>query len=136
MIAVPEISYLDLDDILAIHDEVMERTSLSSAPLRDQGLLEGAVMRPRNRAHYEDADLLTQACTLIIAISQAQAFADGNKRTAMQSGLMFLDNNGLTFTGDPVLLAVLIEESAEKPSQDEAITELIHWIRPYVAPLS
>lgn len=72
-------------------------------------------------------------CTLIIAIAEAQAFADGNKRTAMQAGMMFLDYNGLRFAGDVDLLAVLIEEAASTP-QDEAIDRLVTWLHPQMEP--
>lgn len=129
------IAYLTLDDVVAIHDEVMERMGSPAASLRDPGLLESTLARPRNAAYYDDADLITQAGILIIGISQAQAFVEGNKRAAMQSGLMFLDRNGLTFTGDPVLLAVLIVEAAEAPSQHQAIATIVDWMRSHIEPL-
>ncbi len=79
-------------------------------------------------AHYEGANLVTQAVVLILAISQVQAFVDDNKRTAMTAGLVFLRVNGHTFTGDSELLAVLIEEAASQP-QDEARATIVDWLQ-------
>lgn len=121
--------YLTLPDVLAAHEAAMAVAGYSPAPLRDQGTLEGAIARPRMLAHYEGADLITQAVALILAISQAQAFVDGNKRTAMTVGLVFLRVNGHVFTGDSELLAVLIEEAASQ-SRDEARATIADWLRP------
>lgn len=123
--------YLTLDDVRGLHSDVMERTGYLPAHLRDQHALESAIMRPQTVAHYEQADLLTQAVTLMLAISQAQAFVDGNKRTAMYAGLVFLELNGSTFDGDDELLAVLLEEAPSRP-QDEARVAIVEWLRPQI----
>jgi len=125
-------TYLTLSDVLAAHEAAMAVTGYTPAPLRDQGALEGAIACPHMLAHYEDADLVTQAVALILAISQAQAFVDGNKRTAMTAGLVFLRVNGQVFTGDSELLAVLIEEAASQ-LQDEARATIADWLRPRLA---
>jgi death-on-curing protein len=121
--------YLTLDDVRGLHADVMERTGVLPAPLRDPGALESAIMRPQATAYYEEANLLTQAVTLMLAVSQAQAFVDGNKRTALYVSLVFLELNGVTFDGDDELLAVLLEEAASRP-QDEARAAIVEWMRP------
>ncbi len=126
-------AYLSLDDVRALHADVMRRTGYFPAPLRDQGALESAIMRPQTVAHYEAADLLTQAVTLMLAVSQAQAFVDGNKRTAMYVSLIFLELNGSSFDGDSELLAVLLEEAASR-SFDEARAAIVDWMRPFIHP--
>ena len=88
------IRYLAALDVIAIHTAVMERYK-SGAGIRDQGLLEGAVMRPQMAAHYEEADLVEQAALLIEAVARAHAFIDGNKRTALAVGVAFLHINGM-----------------------------------------
>ena len=123
--------YLTLDDVLGLHADVMRRTGFLPAPVRDLVALESAIMRPQMVAHDEGADLLTQAMTLMLAISQAQAFANGNKRTAMFAALVFLELNGCTFDGDDEVLAVLLEEAASRP-QDEARTTIAEWMRPHI----
>src|SRR5438094_8923178 len=121
--------YLTLDDVRGLHADVMRRTGFLPAPVRDVGALESAIMRPRTVAHYEGADLPTQAVTLMLAISQAQAFVDGNKRTAMFAALVFLELNGCPFDGDDELLAVLLEEAPSR-SHDEAHATIVEWMRP------
>jgi death on curing protein len=123
--------YLTLDDVRGLHAAVMRRTGFLPAPVRDLGALESAIMRPRMVAHYEGADLLIQAVTLMLAISHAQAFVDGNKRTAMFAALVFLELNGCTFDGDDEVLAVLLEEAASR-SYDEARTTIVEWMRPQI----
>ncbi len=110
----------------------MIRTGHAPSSLRDPGLLAGALARPRNRAHYEQIDLIEQASTLIVAVAKAHPFIDGNKRTAMQLGIQFLDINGLEFTGDSELLAVLVEESVEMTSHDDGIVHIDQWLRLFI----
>jgi death-on-curing family protein len=105
--------------------------------LSNDGALESAIvrpqiiMRPQVVAHYEGADLLTQAVTLLLAISQAQACVDGNKRTAMFAALVFLELNGGTFDGDDEVLAVLLEEAAPR-RHDEACATIAEWMRRHI----
>ena len=125
------IIYLNHVEILAAHEAAMAVTGHAPAFLRDEGALQSALARPRMMAHYENADLITQGVVLILAISQAQAFVDGNKRTAMTVSLAFLRVNGLAFRGDSELLAVLIEEAATQ-TWDVARATMIDWIRPHL----
>lgn len=58
--------YLTLDDVLAIHAEVMgAHASIARDYLRDESLLESALNRPKQAAYYEEADLVQQAATLL-----------------------------------------------------------------------
>jgi death on curing protein len=123
--------YLTLDDVRGLHAAVMRRTGFLPAPVRDLGALESANMRPQSVAHYEGADLLIQAVTLMLAISQAQAFVDGIKRTAMFAALVFLELNGCTFDGDDEVLAVLLEEAASR-RHDEAGATIAEWMRSHI----
>jgi hypothetical protein len=45
-----ETHYLSLADVIAIHERAMRRLGAAPNPLRDEGLLESAVMRPRMAA--------------------------------------------------------------------------------------
>lgn len=117
-------------EVLALHEEVIERTGSSFAPLRDEGLLESAVMRPQMAAHYERADVISQAALLAVGISQAQAFVDGNKRTAFAAADVFLLLNGLQYIGDPVEFAQQLEAVAERRDSLEAATgRFDSWLR-------
>ena len=132
-----ELRYLSLADMLALHQAIMEKFGVAPAPLRDEGALESAVMRPQMAAHYSDADLLRQAALLAVGVSQAQAFVDGNKRLAFGACDVFLRLNGLLFVGVPLALAKELEAvSLRTGSLQEATDRLETWLRANIAPKS
>ncbi len=125
-----EIHYLSLADVLALHQAMMEKFGVGPAPLREEGLLESAIMRPRMAAYYNEVDLIRQAALLTVGISQAQAFLDGNKRTALAACDVFLRLNGITIGGDPIDLALQLEGVAERTDNLEAATDRFEsWLR-------
>lgn len=111
------VRYLTVAEVIELHDRIMERTGHRPEPLRDEGLLESALMRAQTAAYYEEADLIRQAALMAIGISQNQPFVDGNKRAAFVVFDVFLRVNGLVYTGDPLELARAIERIAEHPEQ-------------------
>lgn len=111
----------------------MERTGSSPASLRDEGLLESAMMRPRYVALYENADLIRQAVSLAVGISQAQAFMDGNRQTAFAACDVFLRLNGFMYTGEPIELAQQLETIAQsKDSRGASIDQFESWLRGHI----
>ena len=105
-------------------------------PLRDEGLLESALTRPQMAAYYEGADVVRQATLLGTGISQAQAFLDGNKRTAFaDAGCLSCGSMAGSIVGDPLELARQFEQFAERSNEpDEAIDVFEAWLRQYVQP--
>lgn len=130
-----EIYHLSLADILSLHELMMARFGREPTPLRSEGLLESAIMRPRMAFHYENVDLVRQCALLTIGISQAQAFMDGNKRTAFAACDVFLRLNGYLFSGDPLALARQLESVAEHKdvTLEEATDQFEHWLRLNIA---
>lgn len=66
------------------------------AGLRDAGLLEAAIDRPRNKWAY--ADVITPAdlaAAYGFGLARNHPFVDGNKRTAFAAIVVFLRKNGL-----------------------------------------
>ncbi|MGH7091286.1 MAG: type II toxin-antitoxin system death-on-curing family toxin [Stellaceae bacterium] len=68
--------------------------------LRDRGLLESALARPRNAFAYGEEDIVALAVRLLAGIAQAHAFEQGNKRTAFAAVRLFLRINGYDTTFD------------------------------------
>ena len=104
------------------------------APFRGGGeaLLESAITRPQLAEYYEDADLIRQAAPLAVGISQAQAYLDGNKRTAYHATLVFLKINGLALQlrDGGLGLARELEKVAERADSLEAATRRFEeWLR-------
>lgn len=91
---------LRLDELL----HVAERTLGGPPEVRDVGLLESALARPRATAFGQDAypALHDKAAALLHSLARNHALVDGNKRLALAGTLAFLGVNGwrLTLTND------------------------------------
>lgn len=86
----PGIQYLTLDEVLALHERLLEEFG-GAAGVRDLGLLESALYRPRS-GYYED--LVAMAAALLESLLMNHAFVDGNKRVAFFGTDVFLRLNG------------------------------------------
>jgi death-on-curing protein len=91
---VNEPRWLSVLHLLAIHaDQIKDHGG--SLGVRDRGLLESAIDRPRNRYHHEpDSDLCALAASYGFGIAGNHPFIDGNKRVAFQAMYLFLGLNG------------------------------------------
>jgi len=84
------VAFLTFDEVLAIHQRLLER--FGGAPgLRDAGLLESALYRPRT-GYYRD--LAEMAAALFESLLMNHPFVDGNKRVAFFATDVFLRLNG------------------------------------------
>jgi len=67
--------------------------------MRDEGLLDSALMRPKNILAYADADNPPDAAALAasygVGLAKNHPFVDGNKRAAFLAVGLFLYLNGL-----------------------------------------
>ena len=88
--------FLELDELL----HVAERTLGDASQVRDYGLLESALARPRATAFGEDAypDIHHKAAALLHSLARNHALVDGNKRLALAAVLAFHGMNGLRVT--------------------------------------
>lgn len=130
------ILYLSVDRVIMLHERVMVRMGVPPAPLRSAGLLESAVLRPQQLAHYQDADLAEQATALAVGISQNQPFLDGNKRTAFTAMVSFLEMNGFRIDAAPLQIAEHLVQVAERTGdRDEAAAEFAAWVRERLRPI-
>jgi len=70
--------------------------------VRDVGLLESAVHRPRASVLGQDAysDLFTKAAALLHSLAGNHPLADGNKRLAWLATYLFLAKNGILLDAD------------------------------------
>lgn len=128
--------YLTVAEVIELHRSILERMGSAPEPLRDEGLLESALMRARTAAYYEDADLIAQAVMMVVGISQNQPFVDGNKRAAFAVLDVFLRINGMVYMGEPLELARRIVRVAEqREDRSKEIVSLIDWLRSQVQPV-
>src|SRR5579863_405806 len=102
--------WMELADALIAHDlEIVAHGG--SSGIRDQGLLESALTRPKNVWAYADSQpsLAILAAAYASGISSNHPFVDGNKRTALLVSFAFLDVNGseVTATQEDAYLTIL-----------------------------
>ena len=117
--------WLTLELVVAIHDEQL-RLFGGPSGLRDQGALESALGRPKNKWAYENADLAGLAAAYAFGIARNHAFVDGNKRAAFLGLITFLGLNGIDFVADPAEAFVIIRDLAAGAIEEDGLTR---WIR-------
>ena len=82
---------LTVDEVQTLHDDQIALYG-GSPGLRDVGLLESALAQPVQElfGQFRYGDTPTQAAAYLHYVSQAHAFLDGNKRTALTCALVWL----------------------------------------------
>ncbi len=111
--------------VLAIHDEQLAIHG-GSPGLRDAGLLESALDRPRNKWAYESAELPELAAAYGYGIARNHPFIDGNKRTSLLAIYTLLGVNGVDFIVPEAQAAAMITSLAAGEISEES---LARWIR-------
>lgn len=96
-----EPQWLDRETCIALYEEVVARFG-GLAGIRDEGLLESALNRPRNIVAYEDYDLFRLAAAYAVGLVSNHPFHDGNKRIGFVVAAVFLEANGQTFSAPEV----------------------------------
>ncbi len=120
------VHFLTRDEALEIHRVLIERFG-GPPGVRDLGLLESALFRPRT-GYY--ADLAEMAAALFESLIMNHPFVDGNKRVAFFATDVFLRLNGHKLKVDPVeahrFLIGLLD------SHRCTLENLLPWIREHV----
>lgn len=89
--------WLTTDQVKRMH---AEQLAIFGGPpgIRDEGMLESALDRPRNKWTYGEQDLAKLAAAYAFGISRNHPFVDGNKRAAFMCLMVFLRKNGIEFS--------------------------------------
>ena len=85
--------WLEAEDAIAFHAEQIAQFG-GQPGIRDRGLLESALGRPRHRAAYEKPTVFELAAAYAYGIARNHPFLDGNKRTALVCAFTFIELNG------------------------------------------
>ncbi|MFN0206941.1 MAG: type II toxin-antitoxin system death-on-curing family toxin [Planctomycetota bacterium] len=117
--------WLIVDFVLSAHEFALASEGGLSG-VRDHGLLESALDRPKNLFNYEGADIIELAVCYADAIIRNHPFVDGNKRTAFISMYAFLKENRHQFRGAEAEVVVMFEGFANKTVKK---TEFTLWVR-------
>lgn len=123
-----EIEYLDLDDLMAAADAAIGRRP----EMRDWGLLESALARPKASVFGEDAypDLNRKAAALLHSLVTNHALVDGNKRLGLVAVLLFYGMNGcdVRATEDERVELILAIADGRLSEIDKIAEHLAPWV--------
>ena len=96
--------------------------------MRDLGLLESAVARPRATFDGKELypDLFTKTSALMDSLINNHPFLDGNKRTGITAAGLFLLINGWKLTASPENLETITLQVATEGME---VSALAGWLR-------
>lgn len=123
--------YLTLSELL----HVAERTLGTGYAVRDYGLLEAALARPRATAFGKDAypNLDAKTAALLHSIARNRALIDSNKRLALAAVIAFYGLNGrrLILTNDEAYDLIISVAAGEIDNVDDitAVLQLARYPR-------
>ena len=117
------IAHLSVDEVLAIHEELISRFG-GSGVVRYLGLLESALYRPRT-GYY--ADIVEMSAAMFESLLMNHPFVDGNKRVAFFATDVFLRLNGWKLGVDPTDTRTFLIELLDEGIAD--FEHLVPWIR-------
>jgi death-on-curing protein len=131
--AAEEPTWLTVTQVRTLHAETV-RLFGGASGLRDAGLPESAVARPRHRyAHEETSTLHAPAAAYAHGPARNHPFMDGNKRTALLAIRAFLFRNGYVFDPDQGEAVAMMEGLADGTVSQAAAAQ---WIRGDATPRS
>ena len=111
--------------VFRIHDSQI-REHGGRAGIRDRGLIESALHRPKSLAHYEAPDAARLAASYVYGIAKNHGFVDGNKRTAWTTACLFLDRNRWNLDVAAEDAVQLMNDVASSQVNEEAVAA---WFR-------
>ena len=117
------VEFLSVDEVEALHQRLIERFG-GPAGIRDRGLLESALYRPRT-GYY--ADLVETAAALFESLLMNHPFVDGNKRVAFFATDVFLRLNGWRLKVEPDPAHAFLIGLLESDQCD--FEHLLPWLR-------
>lgn len=114
--------------VVAIHEMLLAEFGGASG-IRDEGLLDSALMRPQNLFAYENPTLERLAASYAYGLIKNHPFCDGNKRIAFTAAVLFLEINGERVIADEAeaviqTLALAAGEQTEEAYADWLVKNL------------
>jgi len=118
-------NWLPFEAVLAFHATSLARFGGADG-IRDLGLLDSAINRPKQLFHYENPDIFEMAAAYASGIVKNHPFIDGNKRTGFLAAYTFLGINGWQLEASEVEATLQILALADSRLSDD---ELTIWLR-------
>lgn len=123
--------WINRQALLALHTASLAAFG-GSVGIRDEGLLESALARPRNRFLYEPtADIAVLSASYGFGIAKNHPFVDGNKRAAFHAVGVFLAINNYELVAEQLdAIQIVLRLAAGELSEDAFAV----WIRLHTQP--
>lgn len=120
-----EPKWLSVDAVLAMHQDSVTAHG-GAAGVRDPGLLDSALARPRNAWSYGQEDLVALGALYAAGVMRNHPFIDGNKRTGFLAAYAFLYVNRWEIIADEAEVVVQCLSLAASELDD---AEFAAWLR-------
>jgi death-on-curing protein len=119
-----EIAFLTLEDVLALHDELIQRYG-GNPGLRDAGLLEAALALPQAGfgGQYFHEFPHEMGAAYLFHLVRNHAFIDGNKRVALACTILFFKINRVPYLIKEEEAVELTLSAASGQIDKSAVTE-------------
>ncbi|WP_119326308.1 type II toxin-antitoxin system death-on-curing family toxin [Companilactobacillus musae] len=129
--------YLTEEEFVAINELVLKHSNSKSIGIQYPQGLDLVVNQPRQVVFGKELypNIWIKAAFIIQKITKKHIFIDGNKRTALLSGLTFLSINGIelnfsTDDGESLILNV-----TNGSDNDSIMVSLAEWLKSHSKPL-
>jgi death-on-curing protein len=100
--------------------------------MRDEGLLESALARPKHLARYEEPSVFQLSSAYCEEVISNHPFADGNKRAGLLAARAFLFKNGFRLNPEEAETVTVIRQVA---AGDLSRDELTKWLQVNSTPI-
>ena len=116
-----EPNWVDRLVLIAIQSELLNRFG-GLAGIRDEGLLDSAINKPKNLIAYGQPTVFELAASYATGLVKNHPFLDGNKRIGFMAAYVFLGANGwsLEATEEEAVLETLALAAGERAEADYA----------------
>jgi death-on-curing protein len=117
--------WIDKRLLVMLHDESLALHGGASG-IRDEGLLDSALSRAVNLAHYGKPDFADLTAAYAVGLAKNHPFVDGNKRVAFLAVGLFLGLNGYKLNATQVDATLSIQAIAGSQLLEADFAE---WVR-------
>jgi death-on-curing protein len=116
--------------VLVLHERLLAEHG--GAPgVRDEGLLDSALARPRQIRAYGDPDLCALAAAYAYGLVRNHPFVDGNKRVAFMVAYVFLARNGRRLVAPEADATAMMMALAAGQTDEKVFAA---WLRDHTRP--
>lgn len=120
--------WIDQGTLILLHDESLAEHG-GGAGLRDEGLLQSALARPRNLVAYGTPDIADLAASYGTGLAKNHPFVDGNKRAAFLAVGLFLALNGHRLVSTQAEATLVMLDVASSVIDESTFAQ---WIRSHI----